>query len=344
MSYGADINVYVEDKAGDGGVSPSPVPWWLSPDVDIPAHSGTAYQGANQVQVRVHCHEEPVLSDRIVAEVYAGNPSLVMAPGSNAVRIDPGTLLFRTAAISGTEPIANETGATMTFSWTPSSNASAPDGPGHRCLILRAFPQSITAPTSPFDVPNEQHEAQHNIEVLATTKMMKAPGSGAGTPGDPRQMNEDGSWSEVLLTRATGRLRGRRYIVCAFDPDPDHLAVASVRSQLTRSKLSVSNDPPQRVELEADAGAGEPIDPRRLLKSRRFARASGLGEGLLAEERLLATTSVDLGPRKASRIVVRFDHSNLRPRTAAVLHVAQFTEDGRPEGGMTIVAVAPRDR
>jgi hypothetical protein len=41
---------------------------------------------------------------------------------------------------------------------------------------------------------------------------------------------------------------------------------------------------------------------------------------------------------------VRFDHSNLRPRTAAVLHVAQWTEDGRPEGGMTIVAVAPRDR
>jgi hypothetical protein len=344
MSYGSDINVYVEDKAGDVGVSPSPVPWWLSPDIDIPAHSGTAYQGPNQVQVRVHCHEEPVLDDKIVGEAYAGNPSLVMAPGSNAVRIDPGTLLWRTVATSGTEPIANETGATLTFSWTPSADPSAPDGPGHRCLILRAFPQSLTPPTGAFDVANEQHEAQHNIEVLSTTKMMKSPGSGAGTPGDPRQMNPDGSWSEVLLTRATGRRRGKHFIVCAFDPDPDHLATASVRGQLSRSKLSLSSEPPAGVELELEDGASEAIDPRRLLKSRRFASASGLGEGLLAEERLLAGLSVELGPRTTSRIVVRFDHTNLKPRTAAVLHVVQWTADGRPEGGMTIVAVAPRER
>lgn len=344
MSYGNDVNVYVEDTAGDAGVSPSAAPWWLSPDVDIPAHSGTAFQGANQVQIRVHCHEEPFLEDKIVAEVYVGNPSLVMAPGSNAVRIDPGTLLFRPAGVPGTEPVADETGATASFSWTPSSNAAGPDGPGHRCLILRAFPQSVTPPTAPFDVPNESHETQHNIEVLSTTKMMKKPGSGAGTPGDPRQINEDGSWSEVLLTQATGRRRGKRYIVCAFDPDPDHLAIASVRSQLARSKLSVSNDPPQRVGLELDDGTGEAIDPLRLLKSRRFARASGVGEGLFAEERLLAGTHVELGPRTASRLVVRFDHTNLQPRTAAVLHVVQWTEDGRAEGGMTIVAVAPRDR
>src|SRR5215211_7359667 len=121
MAYGGDLNVYVEDKAGDLGVSPSPAPWWLSPDVDIPAHSGTATQGANTVRIRVHCHEEPILQDKIVAEVYVGLPSLVLGPGSNTVRIDPGNLLFRTAAVVGTEPIADEVGVTATFSWTPSS-------------------------------------------------------------------------------------------------------------------------------------------------------------------------------------------------------------------------------
>src|SRR3954447_7681923 len=227
MAYGADVSVYVEDKAGDVGGPGSPAPWWLSPDVDIPAHSGQATQGANQVQIRVHCHEEPVLSDRIVAEVYAGNPSLVMSPSANTTRIDPGNLLFRTAAFAGTEPIADETGVTATFSWTPSASAADPGGPGHRCLVVRAFPQSVAPPSSPFDVPNEQHEAQHNIEVLSTThaSQMMVIG-GAGTPGDPRRRDEEtGLWAERFTTLA-GRKRGKHYVAWAFDPTPGDLIAA----------------------------------------------------------------------------------------------------------------------
>ncbi|MEA2440850.1 MAG: hypothetical protein QOH76_2274, partial [Thermoleophilaceae bacterium] len=57
MAYGTDVTVYVEDKAGDVGAPASPAPWWISPDVDIPAHSGEAGQGSNDVQIRVHTHE-----------------------------------------------------------------------------------------------------------------------------------------------------------------------------------------------------------------------------------------------------------------------------------------------
>jgi hypothetical protein len=344
MSYGSDINVYVEDKAGDFGVSPSPVPWWISPDVDIPAHSGEAFQGSNTVQIRVHAHEEPFLEEKIVAEVYVGDPSLVMAPGSpNTVRIDPQNILFRPPTVAGTEPIADETGGLATFPWTPSSTAGAAEGPGHRCLIVRAFPQSVTPPTAPFDVPNEQHEAQHNIEVLSTTKMIApALGAGRGIPRDPRRMDEDGTWSEVLVTQAIGSRRGTRYLVCAFDPDFDHLVSSVVQKPLDRAKVErISDQPPNSVEFDAlDAFLGQ-IDPS---KRRGFMRAADGGTGLLARERVLATASVGLGPRKQSHIVVRFDHSNLEPNTAAMLHVAQFREDGRPEGGMTIVAVAPRER
>ena len=42
MAYGFDVTVYVEDKTGDLGAPGSPAPWWLSPDVDIPAHTGEA--------------------------------------------------------------------------------------------------------------------------------------------------------------------------------------------------------------------------------------------------------------------------------------------------------------
>ncbi len=344
MAYGGDVNVYVEDKAGDLGASPSPVPWWLSPDVDIPAHSGTAFQGANTVQIRVHAHEEPILTEKIVAEVYAGNPSLVMAPGSNAVRIDPGNLLFRPIGVAGTEPIADEPGGTATFPWTPSSAATAPDGPGHRCLIVRAFPQSVAPPTSPFDVPNEQHEAQHNIEVLTTMKSMsKMSAGGAGTPGDPRKVDEDtGLWWEALTTIAAGRRRGVRYVVWAFDPSPDDGVLECVREQLRKSRIDgISADPPAYVTLGAPDARGEKLDPVELVRKRGFARQAG---ELFAPDRVVTAAAVELGPRKPTTLLLRFDHSNIPDRTAVVLHGAQFAEDGRPEGGMTIVALAPRRR
>src|SRR2546423_531799 len=222
MPY-ADATDYVEDKAGDlGGLPTTSSPWWLSPDVDIPAHSGEAVQGSNDVQIRVHTHEEPIIDQKIVAEVYVGAPGFVLSPSTGTKRIDPGNLLFRPPGVVGTEPVADVTGATLTFAWTPSSSSSNPDGPGHRCLIVRAFPQSVTPPTSPFDVPNEQHEAQHNIEILSTTKKRADMAhGGAGTPHDPRRRDtESGMWWEVFSTMAAGK-GGRRYIVWAFDPDPD---------------------------------------------------------------------------------------------------------------------------
>ena len=149
------MTVYVEDIAGDQG-GPASGPWWLSPDVDLPAHSGLAVQGPNDVQIRVHAHEEPILDEKIVAEVYACVPSLGMSPTTASARIDPGNLVFRPPGVSGTEPVADMAGGTLTFSWTPSASSSQPNGPGHRCLIVRAFPQSVTPPTTPFDVPTEQ--------------------------------------------------------------------------------------------------------------------------------------------------------------------------------------------
>src|SRR4051794_33368289 len=117
MAFGNDVSVYVEDKAGDLGAPGSPAPWWLSPDVDIPAHTGEAVQGANQVQVRVHTHEEPILDEKVVAEVYVGKPSLVLSPTTGTKRIDPGTLVFRPPNVPGPEPAAGEAGATLTFPW-----------------------------------------------------------------------------------------------------------------------------------------------------------------------------------------------------------------------------------
>jgi hypothetical protein len=344
MAYGGDITVYVEDKAGDLGAPASPAPWWLSPDVDIPAHAGEAVQGANQVQIRVHTHEEPMIADKIVAEVYVGMPGFVLSPTVGTKRIDPGTLLFRPPGVAGTEPVADVTGGTLTFPWTPSGSASDIDGPGHRCLILRAFPQSVSPPSAPFDVPNEQHEAQHNIEILATT-MFKAGMSegGAGTPGDPRRIDvKTGLWWEQFSTMAAKKA-GRHFVVWAFDPNPSKEIVTDVRRALKKAGVSgFSEHPPSKVSLEP-VGRGREIDPRDLLNNGSFVELSGLGQGLWAEDRLLGAAELALDQKAVSKLLLRFDHSNLAKKTAVVLHGAQWSERGEPEGGMTVIALAPVD-
>lgn len=346
MAYGNDVSVYVEDTAGDLGAPGSPAPWWISPDVDIPAHTGQAVQGVNDVRIRVHAHEEPIVEELIAADVFVGNPGLVLSPTTGTIRIDPGTLRFRPAGVAGTEPIADEAGGTLTFPWTPSATAGAIDGPGHRCLIVRAYPVSVTPPTSPFDVPNEQHEAMHNCEILTTTT---APGSGkeagAGTGDDPRRRDRrTGMWSEEFTTMAIGR-KGRRVVLWAFDPQPEKWLPASVRDALEKAGIGgFSPKPPSKVTLEAVGAASQDVDPDRLLKKRGFAKRAGLGrKSLFPANRLVGAIALDLATKEPAELLLRFDHSNLEKRTAVVLHGAQWDEKGDPEGGMTLIALAPTD-
>jgi hypothetical protein len=343
MAYGGDVTVYVEDTAGDLGAPASPAPWWLSPDVDIPAHPGTAVQGTNQVQIRVHTHEEPIIQEKIVAEVYVGQPGFVLSPSVGTKRIDPATLLFRPPGVPGPEPVADVTGGTLTFPWTPSASAADVDGPGHRCLIVRAFPQSVAPPTTPFDVPNEGHEAQHNIEILVTTrKQGNANSPGAGTPRDPRKRDEKtGLWSERFGTMAVEK-RGRSFVVWAFDPNPAKDIADTARLALKRVKFTgFSERPPAKLSLEPVGTEGTQIDVGDLLNDTSFIRHSGVGTGLFAKERLLGAATLALNPKELVHLLMGFDHSNVAAHTAVVLHGAQWSAAGRPEGGMTVVALAP---
>jgi hypothetical protein len=347
MAYGSDISVYVEDQALDGGASPSPAPWWLSPDIDIPAHPGLAVQGTNQVKIRVHVQDEPVVSELIVAEVYVGDPSLVLSPSSGTVRIDPGNLRFRTLAIQGPEPVATTAGGEATFDWTPSSTAGAVNGPGHRCLVLRAFPESVTPPTGSFDVPNEQHEAQRNIMILTTTTNPPpsggggSGGGGSGAPGDPLDPDRlTGLWRKSILTRALGK-KGPRIVVWAFDPAPGKQIEAMVRAYLGKRRkfAGFSRAAPGEVTLYPGR-SGREVEPTELLKG-SFAGSAGLGKGLFAGDRLVAAAELEASPKAATNLVLGFDHSNIRKYSATVLHGAQWDADGRPEGGLTVVALAP---
>jgi hypothetical protein len=346
MAYGTDLAVYVEDKAGDVGTPASPAPWWISPDVDIPAHTGEAAQGTNQVQIRVHSHEEPIIDEKISTEVYVGDPSFVLSPTTGTKRIDPGNLDFRPPNVPGTEPVANDAGGTASFAWTPSAAPGAVDGPGHRCLIVRAFPKSVTPPTTPFTVPTEPHEAQHNIEVLTTTKkQMDMAHGGAGTPRDPRHPDEDtGLWWERFVTMA-GSKPGRHFIFWAFDPSPSEAILHGIRPALRKAGCSeISKRPPGKVQLDPGKTPGEQADPDDLIRDNpQLAEAGGLGKGLFDHRLLVGAAVMELVPDELSTLIMRFDLSDLAEHTAVVLHGAQWNEAGVPEGGMTVVALAPID-
>jgi len=345
VAYGTDQSVFVEDTAGDlGAPTPPPKTFWLSPDVDIPAHTGRAVQGSNDVTIRVHSHEEPILDEKIVAEVYVGAPGFVLSPTTGTKRIDPGNLRFRPPPVAGTEPVASEAGGTTTFAWTPSAAGADVDGPGHRCLILRAFPESVSPPSSPFDVSNEQHEVQHNIEILTTTfAKSRMSRGGAGVPGDPRKIDQaTGLWWERFSTVA-GKKRGPHFVVWAFDPEPGPEISDPVRAAMKGTRFQgFAQEPPATIAMEVE-GRGRQIDPRDLLKRKSDVRFQGLGRGLFNRKRLVGAATLVLGPRTLSSLILQFDHSNLRKRTAAVLHGVQWNEQGEAEGGMTLVVLAATD-
>src|SRR5678815_5753725 len=96
-----DRCLYLEATAGDGGLHTSPQ-WWLSPDVFIsgPDGMGRATPGpnattsaANTIQVRVHkkrdCQVDPN-AGTVLVDVYVGDPSLTMTPGSGTVKLTNG--------------------------------------------------------------------------------------------------------------------------------------------------------------------------------------------------------------------------------------------------------------
>jgi hypothetical protein len=150
-------------------------------------------------------------------------------------------------------------------------------------------------------------------------------------------------WWEQFATLGAGK-RGTRFVVWAIDPDPSDQIRTAVGRAMRRLKFAgFSEQKPEKISIEAVGARAEEVAPSRLVRS-QFGRAAGLGKGLFGRDRLIAAASIGLGPRKESSVLLRFDHSNLRERHAVVLHGAQFDESGRPEGGITLVALAPSRR
>jgi hypothetical protein len=118
-----------------------------------------------------------------------------------------------------------------------------------------------------------------------------------------------------------------------------------VRHALKEAKISgFSDQPPDMISLEPVKTRGEAIDPAKLFDDPKFAERAGLGSGLFTSRRLVGAAVLELDRGTVAHLLMRFDLTNLRKHTAAVLHGVQWNSAGEPEGGMTVVALAPTPR
>jgi hypothetical protein len=257
----ADTCIYIEAVAGDNGVHSTNGVWWLSPDIQLTGPTSGADKAdpgqANDIQVTVRRRPDgsnctlPPGTESISVEVWAGNPSLVMTPDNlvSTFKIDTvGTVL----------PLSSPDPTNISFVWSPPSGLPPedPQGPGHKCLIARCYPDPLTPSAINFFVPDDPHVAQRNLCVVPCGD---GPGA-AKAPGpcglEVRTMNPDLKREAAVVLSA------------AFDPEPTGHVRRTVLERLRRtagfSRLAVA--PPRGLRLilpdfPTQAGAKRPHPP-----------------------------------------------------------------------------------
>ncbi|HBB93839.1 MAG TPA: hypothetical protein DC054_00475 [Blastocatellia bacterium] len=164
-----DTCFYMEAVSGDGGTHDPAGTWWLSPDIQLTGPvSGPDNADPGQTNpVVVKFHRKSANTDcntpgdeSITVQLWVGNPSLAMAPDNQAST-------FMIANIGSPMPAPGATG-TQQVDWSVPSGLPPdnPQGSGHKCLIARCFPDSLSPSNSNFFLPDDPHLAQHNICIV----------------------------------------------------------------------------------------------------------------------------------------------------------------------------------
>jgi hypothetical protein len=153
--------VYTEWDAGDGGQHTFSPTWWLSPDIEItgPKPNQGTLGTVNKVQCRPHAVAGCLPDDALVkVEAWVGIPSSGLVPNQGmAENIGKATVPASTVGPGGT---------LVNFNWRPTG--AGVQVAGHRCLVLRVYPDFIGNPSSKsfFMEERDRHVAQHNIDIV----------------------------------------------------------------------------------------------------------------------------------------------------------------------------------
>ena len=167
-----DTCIFVEAITGDGGTHDSHGVWWLSPDIKLvgPISGADTGDAGQNNPITVTFHRKPASSnctfpgdEGVTVEVWVANPSLAISPAvpGSATRVGFIGSLLPPEGANGTQEID--------WSALRAPHANDPQNPGPKCLVARAYPSSGIPNTSSFFVPGDQHAAQRNLCVIATS-------------------------------------------------------------------------------------------------------------------------------------------------------------------------------
>jgi len=303
----SDTCIYLEGNSGDGGTHAGVL--WLSPDINInvgTANEGKATTGSNVVRVNTHrksgCiplnggEPAPVLID-----VYVGDPSLVMTPGTTD-KISPSSLGFPDPT---TITVA---GVPQTFSWTPTGSGN--QSQGHRCLVAISYPDTDSVPGGAFDVSN-QHVAQHNITICPCS-------SPCGV--DVKTINPNFEHSEMVLIRAAADINPNRYVT--------KVVKNLLKPVKDFKRLRTANLPPFRLEFKGTHD----------LKLREYTKPSSKGT-FGTHDAPNVEARFEMKPKQRIKFRFALDMEETRFGDAYIFHLTQFNARKRLMGGLTVVAV-----
>jgi len=152
--------------------------WWMSPDINLNGFTDVAFANQNNtIDVTVHRGPESAQCDKltaasnIVVEVWVSLPGLNLSPATQANIIDTKIIPKAQLPANGTRTLS---AAGQLVNWTPGTDGTKPNGPGHRCLISRCYPEGDGPPDPDcFHVRGDSHVAQRNIEITTVSPRIK---------------------------------------------------------------------------------------------------------------------------------------------------------------------------
>ena len=318
----ADTCLFIESTSGDGGVHNANV-WWLSPDIVLNGPVSGADKAdpgqINSVDVTFHSKsaESNCLSpgdESLLVQLWVGNPAIAMTPNnSNSAK-----LILTTGA---TVPLAGASG-TQHFDWTPPAGvpASDPESPGHKCLIARCYPDSLTPSQLSFFAPEDQHVAQRNICVVP-----------CGGPGAARRPGPCGF--DLITANVNAKEFEQVTIAATLDLHPSKFVRNTVLQHLEKQpgfrKLGTRAPRAFRFELRdfPDAKIGDHSTPPGCL-------------GLLLGGQRRFEASLRLDANQVANLHFVADLQNSEFGDAFIFHLTQTGPANQAQGGLTLVMVS----
>jgi hypothetical protein len=335
----ADGCIFLEAIPGDGGVHPA-TGWWLSPDIELTGPTSGPDKAdpgmANTVKVRVHQKDKscslPTGTGAILIELYVGNPSLVMKPNDAC-----STRLISTVAATGLP--APGTSPQTTITWTPPVSPAPPTGctshpenPGHKCLIARCYPDTLSPDPAQFYLPDDQHYAQRNVCIV--------PCEGGGGEMGAAARAANGCTFNVSTANLSDEQPAAATIQVIADLQPTQHVLEALTPGLRRVPgfKRVSTQPPQGFNLRLpDFPDAIVRDDTRIGCLGRL--LSFLFPPLRRKFQPKYEADIKLKPKQFATFTFASDLSGSQRGDAHIFHLMQIGSDQRVQGGLTLAMV-----